>query len=384
MERYAVSTIWLKPLQLAVVLFICAGALSYPVTIASAQVEITQPIAAINAGVSLNQIAWHPDGTVLAVGSSDGLRLYDESLQLVTQIHAGVQILSVSWNPTGSALVLTNDLALEIWNWDSSQQTFSLHMTALGTFPQVAAAWSPDGMWIASFERNHPLDVSGNDTIVFWNAQTLQVERTATTLYATNTNYPAYNMLKWHPQGQPFVMGLGNGLRPEGSGYLIDTDPIIYVIDVRTGERVNAVPLRSAFYLSSVAWHPDGDLVAVPNQPSVNVYRLSDPNFFANFGMLIETSVVAWSPDGRYLAGDCAVSDVANIEWLGTFVCTAGHLSIAWHPSGDRLAQVTKDGQLRIEDATLLPGFIHLPTRTPFAPASTPSPEATAEATAAP
>ena len=142
--------------------------------------EIDQPLAEITAGNSIYKLDWNYDGQTLAAATSDGLILYDKSLEVVTQLHAGDLIYSVSWHPNGTQLAVTNGNNLEIWQWDGS--TLSLITSLQGDNPQIHVLWSPDGSQIATVEGLKLVEYWVG-TIKFWSAATWELVATASGKY---------------------------------------------------------------------------------------------------------------------------------------------------------------------------------------------------------
>lgn len=99
----------------------------------------------------ITEIAWSPDGTLLAVGTTDGVIVYDVAADLqpiVWSVDTEYPILSVQFSPSGEWLAAgTGDYSLQagyiyIWNTNSGEQITSFEAN---TFAIYALAFSPDG-----------------------------------------------------------------------------------------------------------------------------------------------------------------------------------------------------------------------------------------------
>ena len=86
--------------------------------------------------------AWSPNGEIIAVGSSNGLWLYTNTLEDITQLAAepATQLL---WQNQGDLFIAANDDGVAIWNIATDTKLAQLDGYS---FP---AAWSPDGTMLA-------------------------------------------------------------------------------------------------------------------------------------------------------------------------------------------------------------------------------------------
>lgn len=92
------------------------------------------PIVRLGDGM-IHAAAWHPKGDSLAIGSSQGVQIYDPTLTLMSAF-GDFAVTEVIWNPDGTHLaVLTPDATL-----------ITTHTTPIHRLPAgCAAVWSPDG-----------------------------------------------------------------------------------------------------------------------------------------------------------------------------------------------------------------------------------------------
>ena len=117
-------------------------------------------------GATLNDVAWHPGGTFLAMAAQDGRVVMFEAATGNTMSdgsgHFGNPVLHVDFNPAGDMLVSSSavsgrfDPSLAIWsvtNWDTfvlTDQRFGAHSTATVGYGVPAAEYSTSGAQIAS------------------------------------------------------------------------------------------------------------------------------------------------------------------------------------------------------------------------------------------
>jgi Tol biopolymer transport system component len=316
-----------------------------------------QPLAVLRVENILNQVTWHPDGTVLAVASDDGVIVYSDTLQPLTQIRSGEMIESLTWSPDGNQLALTHGTILEVWNWNATDQTLTLSTTMTSDGNQITVTWSPDGTQIASIGLYDYFE-TWIAHIFIWNAFTGQLERALPDPYSFAQTASPERILAWDPSGASRFAFYGNRLREVNSSYVYDTNPSLFIFNSDTGTTERETPLERLF-MYSVAWQPTGEFIALSHESGVGVYT---PDltliqaFFINY-----TYVLDWSPNGRYLAGETEIADMTTNQELGGLWTNGPLQSIDWNPDGRRIAMITvdEDGQaIQIHDAALLPAFV--------------------------
>jgi len=162
-----------------------------PTTPFPTSVYVDYPLMQESAGITsffLRCVAWSPDGKTLAVGTSTGLRLYDEDFQLIADLTGQYAVTSVSWSPDGK-YVATSALDHTIWIWDAENfaavRVFADHET-----PVKQVIWNPNGEYLASG------DILG--WVFIWDIATGQVIREIPPLKGKSTE--VYG-LDWHPNG---------------------------------------------------------------------------------------------------------------------------------------------------------------------------------------
>jgi len=226
---------------------------------------------------------WSHEGKLLAyIGPNNILVVVDPATKKKTRF-TGHQLFieSLSWHPDKHYLLsASSDGTVRVWNTDTEKQARQL----LGHTGHVySAAWSPDGSKV----------VSGGlpeDSLHVWDLSTLGSEAFERELQ----DRPA---LAWHPGGEQLVVAegadiiiqndLGETKRIESK----DSEPVeIYGIDFdATGKRIACVSRTGRVWTVDEA---SGDILKVydPGQEDTPF-----PN--------ITSKAVAWSPDGKFLAG---------------------------------------------------------------------------------
>lgn len=179
-----------------------------------------------------------------------------------------------------------------------------------------AAAWSPDGRYVAS---------GGNsEALTIWSADTWQVtEQHSFPKTITNT--------AWHPA------------QPKLAVTLHLTSETSVIIDMENKKKT-ALPGLSPEGARAAAWSPDGKLLAIgDNEGYLSLYA---PGGALERQVKVDPKAIiglSWHPEGLQIATVGSKLGFYNLET--ETVQTIDHrdtpvlmLSVAWHPSGDFLA----------------------------------------------
>ncbi len=327
-------------------------------------------------------LSWNPSGTQLAsIDTNGNVRIRDAATGAVnfTLDNGTANAYSIAWSPDGIHLAAGNsDNTIQIWNATNGQTTtqYQGHQKSV-----LGLAWSPDGSRLAS--------ASADSTVRIWDAITGQV------LNVINGDQPlAISMVAWSPDGSYLAFPIGNHVE------LWNT----------TSHQIVAQLSDSAIQkVFSVSWSPDSTHLAIAGQAtSVQIWdiasrqlqqslvghsRLATPVRWSSKNSLASVDgdntirlwnpitgqvlkilqehneaikAVAWSPDGRFLAGSEDLSYYANLRiWnaatgqlsaIGertTYGMNSGGTSvISWSPDGSRIAGAARGGEVVIWDTS--------------------------------
>jgi WD40 repeat protein len=291
-------------------------------------------------GERANQVAFSPDGKLLAAASSVGVHLYDaQSLKLVRFIPSETWVRSLAFSPNGSLLAGGfYDHSVRLWH--TTGGTFV--RTLLGATDQVhSVAFSPDRQLLAA--------AADDDTLRIWRVADGSLLKTI------HQGAQGVRAVAFSPDGKMLASG-GN-------------DGIMRLWRVADGALLHEFKGHTN-WVRAVAFSPDGSLLASGSfDDTARLWRVSDGSLlFTLKGHSASVLSVAFSPDGKTLAtgsvdktiGLWRVADGSLLDVLD------GHtnfvFSVTFSPDGDYLASGSMDGTVRVWD---------LATGQPFSPGVT-------------
>ena len=271
-----------------------------------------------------HELAYSPDGALLAVASSIGVWLYDAQTYQERALLTGHtdEVSSVVFSPDGRTLASGS--------WDN---TIRLWDVATGTVQQTlsgdgaSVVFSPDGRTLASG--------SGLE-IRLWDVATGTVQQTLT------GHTDVVSSVVFSPDGRTLASG---GV----------WDNTIRLWDVATGTLKQT--LTHPHIVFSVVFSPDGRTLASGSWLKIRLWDVATgtlkQTLTGHAGFVFS---VVFSPDGQTLAsgsGDATVRlwDVATETLQHTLTGHTGHVfSVVFSPDGQTLASGSEDGTIRFWD----------------------------------
>jgi WD40 repeat protein len=331
--------------------------------------------------LNLIPVAFSQDGNLWATDSSDDVLIFDvatqKRLHRLSSEDAG-WVYPLQFSPDASLLAgVTKDHVIKVWNISNEALLYSLKTAssinlflAFSPDNKMLAIPTPDGVAFYSLANGQLLnELHGHinttnqaaispqgdkvaalvigDGLIVWDALRGQM---AYSLSKTEALY-----LAWSPDGQ--WLGL--------AGW----DGNIHILEAETGKTIRKIPTHTE-QIHSVAFSPDGLLLASSSMESVKIWRFSDGTLLQSFSVAGGwVDGVKFSQDGKYLAATSAdakveiwqVSDGQHIaEFLAPEI-RSGRDVVAFTPSGDFLA-VGETGQIVLWRLTEPKPFQILPT----------------------
>ncbi|MBK8031158.1 MAG: WD40 repeat domain-containing protein [Chloroflexi bacterium] len=305
---------------------------------------------------SVDDIAWSPDGTLIAVSGSEGIWIYTATLE--PRVHFQQDrtryTTSIAWSPNSARLATVGNGAILIWR-RSTDDTFTLETSVnLDGYVQLLVAWSPDGTLLASQDVPDLEDPWGaSSRIQLWNTTSWALERTI----ADNSYRPG--MLIWNTSSTQLATTTDFGRN-------------VILIDVASGQQLAAFPAVEA--PSALDWSVD-NLLSVGGGTYLTTRSADDGHILSTFlyPQLQNVRELAWSSDGTQLLInedrlEAGVLDFATGQRIGIF---PNAYELTWSPDGKTVAAAgvnlsNNSITLNVWDVSQLSVDESLPTWTPY------------------
>lgn len=342
--------------------------------------EVTQ-IAQWGKGTA-EQVAYAPNGRLLAVASSLGIYLYDA--QKGTEINfipTDVWIQSVVFSPDSTMLAAGATNIIQLLRVSDGALLWAQEIVFI-VGPQTMA-FSPDGSTLVTAgHRSHVINLwQVSDGTRLGSLLDQSGGHISVVAFAPNGMMLAAGSDKgvihlWRVSDKTLLHALSHGawvttlaFTPDSATLAVGSrDGIVSLWQVSDGSLLRALERRFTDWVHSIAFAPDGETLAVAPRGFVELYRLSDGTHLRslrkNLGDL--RVGVAFAPDGATLVS--LHSDGAIRFWRasdGTLLKSLeGHLAqgicLAFSPDGTILASGSYGGDIRLwtaNDGTLLRVF---------------------------
>ena len=268
----------------------------------------------------INEIAYSPDGDLLAVASFIGIWLYDartgEELKLLSGHTSSVK--SVSFSPDGSTLASGSlDATVRLWSVETGRhlRTLSGHTSWV-----YSVSYSPDGLTLASG--------SFDDTVRLWSVETGRHLRTLSG-HASGVYSVSYS-----PDGLTLASGSWQEIR---------------LWSVETGRHLRTLSGHTS-WVNSVSYSPDGSTLASgSDDTTVRLWSVGTGRHLRTLGHTGWVWSVSYSPDGLTLAsGSWQEIHLWSVETGRHLRTLSGHTrsvnSVSYSPDGLTLASASWDG----------------------------------------
>ena len=277
----------------------------------------------------VSAVAWSPDSTQIASGSSDTtVKVWDAMVgNQKWTYNPRTFIRTIAWSLDGKRLAFGgNNRKVHIW--DMVQQREMLQYTGHSDVI-TSLSWSPDGRHIVS---------GGGQTQRKKQDFTLHIWDTATGNYVlTYTGHSAnVHAVQWSPNGKYIASS--------------DHDKTVHVWEAATGRRVYTYT-KLKDDIMALAWAWDSQRLAAGGfDDIVQIWdALTGSNILTYHGHSQPITAIAWSPDGSQIASGgfdktVQIWDAVNGKTIYTY---KGHshyvLALSWSPDGTRIASGGSD-----------------------------------------
>ena len=318
---------------------------------------------------TVEDIAYSPDGSRLAVAGGMGIWIYDASTGAEVAFLAGHTgyVDSVAYSPDGNTIASGGNGEVRLWH----ATTGTLRNVLRGHTDRVySVAFSPDGRTIASGSRD--------DTVRLWDMGTGTLKNTIMiprNIYSVAFSPDGRTIAGGTEYGGVFLWNTITGslvkeLEQRGQIHSVTFSPDgntiasgssegpVRLWDAETGN------LKNTLYgeiggIYSVVYSSDGSTLATAGHGAVILWDAvtgNQKNIFTEFPSYRRVRSVAFSPNGTTLAGGSEDGTVVlwntmtNIQKKSLTGHTSSVYSVAFSPDGSTLATAGRDGAARLWD----------------------------------
>ncbi len=281
-----------------------------------------------------NGLAWKPGDKVLTIGSGAGIWLYTDNLDRIGRLSPGEipeDVAGVAWSADGSKLcAILEDETLEIWDGVELGSTVRGRLVTKIPKAGKSVSWNPNGNQLAS--------ASSNNAVRVWDAKTGEL------VFALPG---AGHVVAWSPDGTLLATGNSDG---------------VTVWEAHSRARRLVLKKGTGGATNFIMWSPNGKFLSSIGPGDIN--SIFDSTYIWDFqagkqvANLNDIRQVAWSPDGRLLAGILTLQgslhgyiqifDTDTWNVLSDINSPTMINSIAWTQSGDKLTTAGGDGQVQL------------------------------------
>ncbi len=284
---------------------------------------------------SINEIAYSPDGTRLAVASRIGIWMYDtETGEALALLAPNTGVNSMSFSPDGQILATVNgSFRVHLWHATTGERLQTIRGVARNNYLFMLdnVVFSPDGNTLAVGSRSNALFLSDVNT-------GKQLHTLIESGYGNGIKPP----ISFSPDGKILASHIWTYVDGEAKRYL-------FLWDVNTGEKLLQILTEDklSFTVSSISFSPDGSMLAIGSGDEIRFWDVNTGETLQTLTGHTSVKSISFSPDGSTLAtasGDeIRFWDVNTRETLQTLTGHTSVKSISFSPDGSTLATASGD-----------------------------------------
>lgn len=281
----------------------------------------------------IEEIAYSPDGIMLAVASSTGIYMYNPTtLQLIRYIDTGSWITSIAFSNDGMTLASGSiDGSIQLWQISDN----ALLETVRGNGEEITSlVFSPDGQTLASGS------LDGTIRLISM--------RAAAAFDILDGHTGAVLSLAISPDGQILASGSGGNS--------------IHLWDMNDGSLITTLEAHNDL-VQSLVFAPDGSALASTTGYDLHLWRAED-GFVTTIVGNPAFSGLAFSPNGRYLVSGLEDANIQFWEVADGLIVSSWETpteysvrSLVFSADGQTLAGITSENAVelwRVSDGLLL------------------------------
>ena len=234
----------------------------------------------------VSSVSFSPDGETLAAGGARTVELWDVVTKTIIATIAAVDwgtVSSVSFSPDGTTIASGGEEgSVKLWDMDTKTNIAILEAHHRGN--KISLSFSPDEKTLSTG--------SGNGSVKLWDVDT---KTNITTIeeprFEGNVSSASFSpTVAFSPDGKTLAVGA------------LDDDGFATVKLWDVDTKTSIAPFEATGTVTSVAFAPNGVILAVGSGATVQVWDVDTKAHIATFGVTGTVTSVAFAPDGATLA----------------------------------------------------------------------------------
>ena len=308
----------------------------------------------------VESVAWSSDDGRIATGFGDGVRVWDAVTgKELLSLECGRGVESVVWSPDSSRIATGSFGAARVWDAVTGKELLSLERG----HGVKSVAWSPDGSRIvtsSTFDDARVWDDATEGNVLSLEHDNLvkSVSWSSDGRCIVASSVGAAQVWDAVTGKELLSLERGHWVRlvvwsSDGGRIATGSDEGVRVWDAVTGKELLTLECD---YVTAVAWSPDSSRIATGSFGAARVWDAVTGKELLTLECGHGVKSVAWSPDSSRIAtgsfGAARVWDAVTGKELLSLERGRGVESVAWSPDGRRILTKTRRNEIRIWDVT--------------------------------